>query len=60
MQNTSNFFLIIMRNGNQQVVSKTLKHIQELLEVQMYLWIQRQHITNLKMIKHFNRTPNAW
>lgn len=53
---SNNYTKLIMRNGKQIILSKTLKDVQEVLEGTHFLRIHRQYIVNLNHIRNFNRT----
>ena len=55
---SGNYSKLILANGADFIISKTLKDIQELLEEKHFLRIHRQYIINLNRVKHFNRNDN--
>lgn len=52
---SGNYSKLIMEEGNNFIISKTLKDIQEVLEERNFFRIHRQYIINLNKVKHFNR-----
>jgi two-component system LytT family response regulator len=55
---SNNYSTLIMTNGKQLLLSKTLKDVQELLEQSHFLRIHRQFIVNLNQVKTFNRNDS--
>lgn len=52
---SNNYSTLMLINGKQLLISKTLKDVQELLEESHFLRIHRQYIINLNHVKAFNR-----
>lgn len=52
---SSNYSILVLRNNEKVIVSKTLKDVQELLEDRNFFRIHRQYIINLNKVKHFNK-----
>ncbi len=55
---SGNYSRLIMNEGADFIISKTLKDIQEMLEEKHFFRIHRQYIINLNKVKHFNRNDN--
>ncbi|HVG15209.1 MAG TPA: LytTR family DNA-binding domain-containing protein [Chitinophagaceae bacterium] len=55
---SNNYSLIILTDGRQFTISKTLKDVQEVLEERHFLRVHRQYIINLNCLKQFNRNEN--
>lgn len=52
---SNNYSKLILTDGKQFLISKTLKDVQEVLEEEHFLRVHRQYIINLNHVKHFNR-----
>ncbi len=52
---SNNYSKLILADGKQFLISKTLKDVQEVLEEEHFLRVHRQYIINLNHVKHFNR-----
>lgn len=52
---SSNYSSLKLIDGRKMVISKTLKDVQDVLELQYFLRIHRQYIINLNHVKFFNR-----
>lgn len=52
---SGNYSVLIMDDGSQFVITKTLKDVQDLLEERHFFRIHRQFIINLNKVKHFDR-----
>ena len=52
---SNNYSKLILVDGKQFLISKTLKDVQEVLEEEHFLRVHRQYIINLNHVKHFNR-----
>jgi two-component system LytT family response regulator len=52
---SNNYSKIILTDGRQFVVFKTLKDVQEVLEEGHFLRVHRQYIINLNHVQQFNR-----
>lgn len=52
---SNNYSKLILKDGKQFLISKTLKDVQEVLEEEHFLRVHRQYIINLNHVKHFNR-----
>ena len=52
---SNNYSKLILTDGKQFLISKTLKDVQEVLEEEHFLRVHRQYIVNLNHVKHFNR-----
>jgi two-component system LytT family response regulator len=52
---SNNYSKIILTDGRQFIVSKTLKDVQEVLEEDHFLRVHRQYIINLNHVQQFNR-----
>lgn len=44
-----------MEDGSRNIITKTLKEVQELLEESHFFRVHRQYIVNLNRVKHFDR-----
>lgn len=55
VESNSNYSNIKLTDGRSILISKTLKDVQDLLEMQHFMRIHRQYIINLNAIKHFNK-----
>ncbi|MFL9484287.1 LytR/AlgR family response regulator transcription factor [Chitinophagaceae bacterium LWZ2-11] len=51
----NNYSKLLLKDGNNFILSKTLKDIQDVLEESHFLRIHRQYIVNLNHVKHFNK-----
>ena len=56
---SNNYSKLILTDGKQFVISKTLKDVQEVLEEEHFLRVHRQYIINLNHVKHFNRNEGV-
>jgi two-component system LytT family response regulator len=52
---SNNYSKLILTDGKQFLISKTLKDVQEVLEEEHFLRVHRQFIINLNHVKHFSR-----
>jgi len=52
---SNNYSKLFLKDGNQFLVSKTLKDVQEVLEEEHFLRVHRQYIINLNHVKQLNR-----
>ncbi len=52
---SDNYSKLILTDGRQFLISKTLKDVQEVLEEEHFLRVHRQYIINLNHVKQFNR-----
>jgi len=52
---SNNYSRLVLIDGRNFVISKTLKDVQDVLEESHFLRIHRQYIINLNHVKHFNR-----
>ncbi len=52
---SNNYSKLVLVDGSQFTVSKTLKDVQDVLEDSHFLRVHRQYIVNLNHVKHFNR-----
>lgn len=52
---SNNYSKLILADGKQFLISKTLKDVQEVLEEEHFLRVHRQYIINLNHVKQFNR-----
>lgn len=52
---SSNYSFLKLADGRKMTISKTLKDVQDVLELQHFLRIHRQYIINLNHVKFFNR-----
>jgi len=52
---SNNYSKIILIDGRNFLISKTLKDVQEVLEEEHFLRVHRQYIINLNHVKQFNR-----
>lgn len=52
---SDNYTRIVCTDGNVQILSKTLKDVQQLLEESHFLRVHRQFIVNLNHVQHLNR-----
>ncbi len=52
---SNNYSKVFLADGNNHLLSKTLKDTQEILEESHFLRIHRQYIVNLNCVKHFSR-----
>jgi two-component system LytT family response regulator len=52
---SNNYSKLILSDGRQFLISKTLKDVQDVLEEEHFLRIHRQYIINLNHVKQFNR-----
>ena len=52
---SNNYSKLILADGKQFLISKTLKDVQEVLEEEHFLRVHRQFIINLNHVKQFNR-----
>lgn len=52
---SNNYSKLILTDGKQFLISKTLKDVQEVLEEEHFLRVHRQFIVNLNHVKHFSR-----
>jgi len=56
---SNNYSKLILTDGKQFLISKTLKDVQEVLEEEHFLRVHRQYIINLNHVKHFNRNEGV-
>jgi two-component system, LytTR family, response regulator len=56
---SNNYSKLILADGKQFLISKTLKDVQEVLEEEHFLRVHRQYIINLNHVKHFNRNEGV-
>jgi two-component system, LytTR family, response regulator len=54
----NNYLKIILTDGRNFMIAKTLKDVQEVLEESHFLRIHRQYIINLNHVKHFNKNDS--
>lgn len=52
---SNNYSKLVLTDGRNFLISKTLKDVQEVLEEEHFLRVHRQYIINLNHVKHFNR-----
>jgi len=52
---SNNYSKLVLVDGSQFTISKTLKDVQDVLEESHFLRVHRQYIINLHHVKHFNR-----
>jgi Response regulator of the LytR/AlgR family len=52
---SNNYSKLILTDGRQFVISKTLKDVQEVLKDEHFLRVHRQYIINLNHVKQFSR-----
>lgn len=55
---SNNYSSLKLIDGRKMTISKTLKDVQEVLELQHFLRVHRQYIINLNHVKFFNRNDN--
>lgn len=55
---SGNYSKLLMRDKKEIVLSRTLKDIQDVLEMRGFLRTHRQYIVNLNRVKHFNRVDS--
>ena len=56
---SNNYSKLILTDGKQFLISKTLKDVQEVLEEEHFLRVHRQYVINLNHVKHFNRNEGV-
>jgi two-component system LytT family response regulator len=56
---SNNYSKLILADGSQFTISKTLKDVQDVLEESHFLRVHRQYIINLNHVKHFNRNDGV-
>lgn len=56
---SNNYTKLILTEGRNLTISKTLKDIQDVLENSHFLRIHRQYIINLNHVNHFNRNEST-
>lgn len=56
---SNNYSKLVLTDGKQFLISKTLKDVQEVLEEEHFLRVHRQYIVNLNHVKHFNRNDGV-
>jgi two-component system LytT family response regulator len=54
-ESNNNYTKLVLADGKQYTISKTLGDVQEVLEERNFLRIHRQYIVNLNKIKQFFR-----
>jgi two-component system LytT family response regulator len=52
---SNNYSKLVLSDGRNFLISKTLKDVQEVLEEEHFLRVHRQYIINLNHVKQFNR-----
>ncbi|CAN5720682.1 LytTR family DNA-binding domain-containing protein [soil metagenome] len=52
---SNNYSKLVLTDGRNFLISKTLKDVQEVLEEEHFLRVHRQYIINLNHVKQFNR-----
>jgi two-component system, LytTR family, response regulator len=57
---SNNYTKIILVNGKEHLISKTLKDVQDVLEDMHFLRVHRQYIINLNCVKQFFRGDNMY
>jgi two-component system LytT family response regulator len=55
---SNNYSKVLLSDGRQFTISKTLKDVQEVLEERHFLRVHRQYIINLNCLKQFNRNES--
>lgn len=55
---SDNYSKLVLTNGNNIIISRTLKDVQEVLEERHFLRVHRQFIINLNYLKQFNRNES--
>lgn len=55
---SDNYSKLILTSGNNIIISRTLKDVQEVLEERHFLRVHRQYIINLNYLKQFNRNDS--
>ena len=55
---SDNYSKLILTSGNNIIISRTLKDVQEVLEERHFLRVHRQYIINLNYLKQFNRNES--
>jgi two-component system LytT family response regulator len=55
---SNNYSKLVLSDGRNFLISKTLKDVQEVLEEEHFLRVHRQYIINLNHVKQFNRNES--
>ncbi len=57
---SNNYTKLVLQNKQHHLITKTLKEVQEVLEVHQFLRVHRQYIVNLNLVKQFFRGEDMY
>ncbi len=60
LESSGSYTLFFMRDGEEILVTKTLKEFDQMLEPQGFIRVHQSHLVNLNFIKEFNKSEGGY